>query len=228
MQPSTIKFQTKSLIESGCTRMSHYNSRRYNLSFTAASLRPELARIVAETFLAEGNWNVAKDRILSSNALQCRSPNSAVRMERELRQRLGTLTGEQITLLAQAAADDRAAMAWLAACKHSGFLFDFAAEVLREKIAVHDSILRPSDYESFVDTKTALHSEFARLTGSSKAKVRRVLLRMLTEAGLLSAGTVLGIIRRPLLSAAVLHAITSDSPRWLAGFLVPDTEIRAL
>ena len=69
----------------------------YNLGFTAASLRPELARIIAEAYLAGGgDWEVAKTRVLSSNALQSRSASSAVRMERELRQRLATLTLRQI------------------------------------------------------------------------------------------------------------------------------------
>ena len=31
----------------------------YNFSFTAASLRPELARIVAEHYLAAGDWEIA-------------------------------------------------------------------------------------------------------------------------------------------------------------------------
>ena len=63
-------------------------SSGFNISFTAASLRPELARIVAEHYLAAGDWDLAKQRILSSNALQCRSAGSAVRLEREFRQRL--------------------------------------------------------------------------------------------------------------------------------------------
>lgn len=58
-----------------------------------ASLRPELARIVAEHYLAaDGDWDAAKNLILSSNALQCRTTRSALRMERELRQRVNTLT----------------------------------------------------------------------------------------------------------------------------------------
>ena len=90
---------------------------RYNLSFTAVSLRPELARIVAEHYMQTGNWDMTKVRILSSNALQCRSVNSAVRMERELRKRLKCLTDRQIAILTQATVDDRAAIAWLAALK---------------------------------------------------------------------------------------------------------------
>src|ERR1022692_3869963 len=82
----------------------------YNLSFTAASLRPDLARIVAESYLAVGDWDLAKARVLSSNALQCRTAGGAERQERELRLRLKCLTHVQLTLLARATAEDRAAI----------------------------------------------------------------------------------------------------------------------
>ena len=101
----------------------------YNLSFTAASLRPDLARIVAEAYLAVQDWDLAKGRVLSSNALQCRTAGGAERQEREMRLRLKCLTHDQLMLLAHATAEDRAAIAWLAAVKHIGFAFEFAAEV---------------------------------------------------------------------------------------------------
>jgi hypothetical protein len=199
--------------------------RTYNLGFTAASLRPELARIVAERYLATGDWDAAKQDVLATNALQTRSRASAIRLEREFRRRLSTLSEAQLTLLAEATAEDRAAVAWLAALKHSAFIFDFAAAVLRDKLAAHDPVLRPSDYESHVSAHLSVHPELAQLTDSSRAKIRRVLLRMLIEAGLLAKGQALGTIRRPVLSPAIVEAVTSDNPAWLAGFLVPDSEI---
>ncbi len=197
----------------------------YNLSFTAASLRPDLARIVAEHHLATGDWYLTRERILSSNALQCRSTGSSIRLEREIRQRLGTLTQEQLILAAEATADDRSAIAWLAVCKSIRFAFEFASDILREKLTSHDAVLRHSDYEGYVEIKRLSHPELARLTTSSKNKVRQVLLRMLAEAGLLETGIALGTIQRPALSPTVVRAITRDSPDWLAGFLVPDAEI---
>jgi BrxA len=208
--------------------MATRNRTRYNLSFTAASLRPELARVVAECYLAANDWGVAKNRILSSNALQCRSAGSLVRLERELRQRIARLTPEQIALLARATSDDRAAMAWLAAQKHCSFIFEFAAEVLREKLSTHDPILRQSDYETYVESKSVGHPELAQLASVSKNKIRQVLLRMLAEAGLMSAGAALGKIQRPTLSEDALRSIINDSRRWLAGFLIPDSEIGSL
>lgn len=204
-------------------------SATYNFGFTAATLRPELARIVAECYREEGDWAAARRRILRTNALQARSERSAARLESEFRQRLDKLSDDQLRLLINAPADDRAAIAWLAAMKRSLFLFDFAAEVLRDKLAAQDPVLRPSDYERFVDTKSVSHPELSRLSDSSRAKVRWALLDMLEEAGLLSGrsrrGEVLGTIHRPVLSSAVRQSIIEDNPRWLAGFLVPDTEI---
>jgi hypothetical protein len=203
------------------TLTSDRTTSRYNLSFTAASLRPELARIVASHYLSTGSWDEAKRRVLDTNALQSRSPASAVRMEREFRQRLGTLSEDQLTILAEATAEDAAAMAWLGALKHSAFLFEFAAEVLRDKLAAYDPVLRHSDYEDYVEAKSLLHPELAELTESTRGKVRRVLLRMLGEAGLLARGT----IQRPVLAPAVARVIAEDDPRWLAGFLVPAHEL---
>lgn len=197
----------------------------YNLGFTAASLRPELARIVAECFLAMGDWALVKERILSTNALQCRSASSANRLERELRQRLETLSHDQLVLLAQAPSEDRAAIAWLAACKHIPFAFEFAVEVLRDKLAAHDPILRPSDYEAYLENKSVSHPALARLTPSSKNKIRQVLLKMLSEVALLAPGESLGVTQRPTLSPGLVRVITADSPHWLAAFLVPDSEI---
>lgn len=198
---------------------------RYNLGFTAASLRPELARIVAGHYLDMVDWDAVKRHVLSSNALQSRSATTAVRLEREFRNRLGTLSQDQLVLLATATAEDSTAMAWLAAMKHSAFLFEFAAEALRDKLAAHDAVLRHSDYESFVEVKSAAHPELVQLTDASRAKVKRVVLRMIVEAGLLTRGSALGTIHRPVLSPAVVQAVIQEDPRWLAGFLVADPEI---
>lgn len=197
----------------------------YSFSFIAASLRTELARIIADIFLETGDWNATRNQVLSTNALQSRASSSAIRMEQELRKRLQTLTHQQLVLLAQATSEDRAAITWLSALKHARFVFDFASEVLREKLELKDPLLRRSDYESFIDTKSITHPELVSLAGSSKYKIKQILLRMLREAGLLKKDQALGIIHRPVLSPEVVRAIKADNSVWLAGFLVPDFEI---
>jgi len=184
--------------------MSAEPKHTYTLGFTAASLRPELARIVAERFVACRDWSQAKQGVLADNALQARSPASAIRMEREFRQRLQTLTTQQIEILATAPLDSRCAIAWLSVLKHSVFVFDFSAEVLRGKIKDLDPVLRPSDYENFVATQMGDHPELAMLTVTTKEKIRRVMKTMLREVGILGDRSGLLTLSRPVLPPDVM------------------------
>lgn len=201
---------------------------RYSFGFIGATLRPDLARVVAEVFLEEGSWDAARARIIASNALQCRTRLTLRRMEQELRLRLATLTPAQLRLLVTGAGPDRAAIAWLSALKQSAFLFDFAVEVLREKLAGTDQMFRFSDYETFLDTHTLTHPELGELRDSTRVKLRQMLMHMLTEAALLHGRGKAITVQRPLMSAAVLDAIVADDARWLAGFLYTDDEVEAL
>jgi len=195
---------------------------------TAASLRPELVRIIAEIFLVCEDWGETKQRVLSGNALQARTPSTGSRMERELRPRLQTLSRGQIEILAYAPADSCRAIAWLSVLKHSAFVFAFSAEILRDKIETLDPILRPSDYENFAVAQAATHPELGNLTASTKGKIRRVVMAMLREAGILSEAGKGFALQRPVIPADALSAILEDNRRWLAGFLVPDDEIATL
>ena len=197
----------------------------YSFSFTAASLRPELVATVVEHFSRLGSWDEAKKAVLTTNALQARSSASSIRMEREIRQRMQALTPEQLKLVSTSTADVRTCIAWLGAVKHSAFLFDFPAEIMRSNWDLRDAVLRVSDYERFINEKAPHHPELAKLTESSAAKIRRVLLLMLREVGLLVAGSDLGTIQRPFLPPSVENVIRADEPRWLAAFLFSDAEI---
>jgi len=200
----------------------------YGFSFTAASLRPELLSIVAERFLQTGSWDKTKESILSDNALQCRTATSAIRMEREIRNRLQTLDYQQIEFLAHSSADFRINLAWLAAVKHSSFLFDLAADTLRSKIEHHDYVFRESDYQRFIEEKTPYHPELEKLSDSTSGKIRRVLFAMLRDAGILSKGAQIGSLRRPVIPHEVELSIRKENPAWLAAFLVPESEIQTL
>ena len=198
------------------------------MAFTAASLRPELARIVAEMYLDTGDWDETHRRVLSENLLQAKNPASGVRMEREVRQRLQTLSRDQLEILAQGSADARRAIAWLSVLKLNPFVFAFASDTLRAKIEGHDPVLRPSDYEDFLDAEGSAHPEVHELTASTKAKIRQVLFKMLREVGILGESPKDFGLRRALLPPEVRSAIVADARGWLAGFLIPDEELMAL
>lgn len=209
----------KRLIEDGSS---------YSLGFTAASLRPDLARIIAETYLSQGDWEQTKQKVLGTNALQSRSKSSGIRMEREIRQRLQTLTRQQLEILAHAPSEGRRAIAWLSVLKHSAFIFTFAAEVLRAKLEISDFVFRPSDYEGFYHSQSIAHPELAVLNPSTQAKLRGVLKTMMREVGILEADLKNNTIHRPIVPHDVMGTIMADNRKWLAGFLIPDSEIASL
>jgi hypothetical protein len=197
----------------------------YSFGFTAASLRPELAGVMAELYSEHGSWDKTRDVVLETNALQCRSSASGIRLERELRQRLETLTPEELALLHTGTLETRVALSWLAAVKRHTFLHDFASELLRSKLDLHDAVLRASDYESFVEEKAVRHPEVEALSDTTSGKIRRVLLRMLREVGILVKGPEFGSLSRPVVPPEVEDAIRADDARWLSAFLVPEAQI---
>lgn len=80
--------------------MAHF----YSFGYTAASLRSDLTGVLAEHYLEHGSWIAARKVVLVNNAFQCRSQTGAIRLERELRQRLETLTSDQLELVSCLAA----------------------------------------------------------------------------------------------------------------------------
>lgn len=200
----------------------------YRLSFTSVSLRPDLARIAADAYLACGTWVGARQQVLADNAFQSRTKSSLHRMEREIRTRLENLTKDQIVLLAEGTSEERASMAWLAAIKYSAMILEFAADVLRGKLSDFDLVLRPSDYDNFIAARLHSHPELSELTESSRKKIRTVLLLMLTEAGMLRKKNGAQLIIRPLQSKRVIDSIVADDAQLLVGFLWTDKEIAAI
>lgn len=198
----------------------------YSVGFTAAALRPELLRAIVEIRAQETSWEDTKTRVLAENVLQSRSPNSAIRIERELRKRLQTLSDPQLAHFQHSTRDIQTQLAWLAAVKNSSLLFEFASEALRSKMEVHDTNLRDSDWERFIDEQKSHHTEIAEFSSTTLGKMKRVVLAMLREVEILQSGPTLGVLNRPVLSPDFEKITREDNPKWLAAFLVPDAEIR--
>lgn len=196
---------------------------RYCLSFTAASLRPELAAVIALIHLEQGNWKLTKAAVLERNALQVRSASTGKRLESELRQRLQTLTPAQLELLARGTNEERTAMAWLAVLKRIQLACDVVQELLAEKLAGMDPVLRRSDMVAFYEIQERHHPELAQVAPTSQQKICSTLLHMLREAGLLvgkaGKGGVLGTVHQPLLSLKVQQLVSEEDPALLTGFL---------
>ncbi|MEP4076977.1 DUF1819 family protein [Haloferula sp.] len=196
----------------------------YSFGFTAGSLGVGYCQKLAQMREELGSWDDVRKQGLGMNALQQGKKSSSERVEREFRQRVETLSDRQLGLLAHGNSDVARPMALLAAFKRYPVIFDFCVITLKPKLALFDTEVRPSDIERFFTDLEPAHPEIEKLTDSTKAKIRQVLLRILVEAGILSGSAPLVIAPLPLVPEAAL-AIAEESPSLLKGFLVEDAEI---
>ena len=81
--------------------------------------------------------------------------------------------------------------------------------MLRERFLTLAGTVTYKDYDSFYRAKAMWHDELEEVTELSYKKLRQVLFKMMTEAGLL---TVQGGIEPAILSARVAEFLTERTP----------------
>jgi hypothetical protein len=182
---------------------------RYRLSFTSGALLMREAMIAAPLYLREGDWSKVRALVEDENLLQARTVESGRRLAREVVQRLAALTDDEIELLVDTTATERAHLLWAAACRRYDLIGEFAEEVVRERFLLMTPTLNYEDFDSFLRGKALWHAELAELKDSTLRKLRANLFRMLREAGLLSDG---GYLLQSVLSQRVASALAARTP----------------
>ena len=197
----------------------------YNMSFTAGSLFLRESVEIGKLFLIHGDWKVVRSKALNQNVLQSRTNSSALRMCREICQRLEELNESQLKILSEGSMQEQQQILWLAICRHHQFIHDFAVEVIREKYLQLNLDLNPEDYDAFFNAKAEWHDELERLTESTRNKLRQVVFRMLHEVGLLTKQNVINPV---MLTSQVAQAVGGKSPDDLRIFPISDRDVKEL
>lgn len=185
------------------------NAQRYALSFTSGALLAREAGIAGPLYLELKDWASVRRKIEAGNLLQVRTRSSGLRLGREVAQRLAVLSNDELNLLVDASATERAYLMWVAACRRYALIGEFADELVRERFLLLTPTLTYSDFDGFVRGKALWHPELEELKESSLKKLRAVVFRMLTEAGLL---TDKGEIVPAVLSARLVAAFSAREP----------------
>lgn len=163
---------------------------RYRLAFTSGGLLVREAALIAPMCTQPRDWHSVRRAVVGQNLLQSRTHSSAVRIAREIVQRMEVLTDLELDLLREASPSERSHLMWVAACRRYTFIGDFAEEVVRERFLLLTPTLSYDDFDSFVRGKTLWHSELAEVKPSTMQKLRSTVFRMLTEVGLIVSGEI--------------------------------------
>lgn len=190
--------------------MPHDVVERYSLSFTTGGLLTREAVVLAPLYLAEPDWNNVRARAVKENYLQARTHSSAVTLVRKTIERVSALSDLEVLMLLEVTASEREHLMWAAACRRFKLIGEFAEEVLHERFLTLAGTLSYEDYDSFYRSKAIWHDELDRITDLTYRKLRQVLFKMMSEAGLL---TKQGVIEPVLLAPRIAEALSEHSPR---------------
>ena len=163
--------------------------KKYLLSFTAATVLAIDMRILAKDYLECQNWNDVLLHVRKDNILQRRTVSTSSRIASELITRLQKLNTEELEYLANSDIEICKMLSWVAICRTYDFIRDFAIEVVREHYLFGTMNVTYTDYASFINMKSEFHPELNSVTEATLQKLRQVLFKMMSEAGIIEEKT---------------------------------------
>jgi len=201
------------------------HSKKYNMSFTAASLMMNEMQITAELYLQYKDWSKVRELVFSKRLLKTRTEATAVRYLREARLRIDELSPEQTTLIASGSTQDQRRIIWWSICKRYEFIKDFAMHVILPKFSSMDYAITHVDYIQFFDERAEADTSLKKLTESTLKKQEQVLFRMMREAEIVDSDSRIIPIS---LSKTAINALMPDRPESFRVFTIPESVRRGL
>lgn len=181
---------------------------RYKFSFTAASLQVPVMTSLAEKMVNEG---LTLDELKPEDVGKERAKTNK-RQFREMKNRLATLSDDEINHLARASYEEQRLLSMVAFARAYRFFYDFVTDVVAEKVALFNFTLTDMDYNVFFSRVAADHPEADKLTSLTQKKVRQYTFKVLEQAGLIN-NVRERIIQVPQLSIAFTSLISATRPQ---------------
>lgn len=181
---------------------------RYKFSFTAASLQVPVMTSLAEKMVNEG---LSLDELKPEDVGKERAKTNK-RQFIEMKNRLATLSDDEINHLARASYEEQRLLSMVAFARAYRFFYDFVTDVVAEKVALFNFTLTDMDYNVFFSRVAADHPEAEKLTSLTQKKVRQYTFKVLEQAGLIN-NVRERIIQVPQLSIAFTSLISATRPQ---------------
>ncbi len=165
---------------------------RYNAEISAGSLLVAESRKLAGLLLGSpipAQWDTA---IKQDNILQ-RSPSTARRMARLIRNRLETLDAEGLQLVATGDAELCVQVLMAAAIRHSRLLGDFMRDVYAQDLRQLERHLSHRQWDAFLADCEQQDAAVATWAVTTRLKLFQVIVRILAEAKYLDSSKTMGL-----------------------------------
>jgi len=154
----------------------------YNGEIVAGSLLISESRKIADLLLQNINPEAWKQAIETNNILQKRSPASAIRQARLIRNRLILMKPDLWDLIHHGSADIATQALLAASIKHSRLLGDFMDKTIRDNWRTFKDTISAQDWRDFLEICVQIDPKVSDWTESTRSKLRQVVFRILSES----------------------------------------------
>ena len=162
------------------------------------------------------SWEDTAKRALDEGTTTLPKSASNRRSLREITNRLRTLTKQERNfLLEDADRTDQQALLWLATCRTYRFVGEFSEDVIRDRYLSYQMDLPLSAFDIALQNKMDWDEGLAKLSDSTRSKLRQILFRIMREAGILSQENR---IQASILSTRLKQMINDNNSTELAYF----------
>ncbi|ENV2994438.1 DUF1819 family protein [Vibrio vulnificus] len=161
--------------------------KKYLGDLIGGSLMIKESQLIADLLLTQPSKEQWDDAIVNQNILQKRSPASAKRNAATIKKRIGSLSNEFLSALANANHEAAAQLMMAATLINSPLLADFMRTVVMDAKRMYRESIDNKDWEYFWEDKCRLYPEFAEMSESSTYKIAQVAFKVMTDGGFLES-----------------------------------------
>ena len=179
---------------------------------------------VARLYQDHKDWRVVSQIVVDDNILQKGTVSTRKREFAEIKKRVALLSEEELLFLIDATTDELKLYCLVLCARSYRLIFEFIVEVMRDKYLMFDYQIYDSDYQSFIDAKTASSSKLQSITDKTKYKIKQVIFRILEQSSLIDSSKRRNI-QKPYISDELQAIVAKEDVKYLACFLYSDRDI---
>jgi len=162
---------------------------RYNAEIVAGALIPSESRIIAQLTLDSVSKEQLKHLLTIENILQKRSPATAIRAAELIKKRFALVNEDLLRIIATGSRQALMQALLVAAIKHNKLIGDFMLRVIKQKLRLFETKLKPIDWENFLRECEQTDETVLQWKVTTREKLGQVVKKCLVEAGFLESAT---------------------------------------
>ena len=178
-------------------------------------------------YLEHQDWAKVQQLVIDDNVLQKGTISTRKREFSEVKKRLKKLSDDELKFIITCTTDELKLFCLYLCSRTYRLVFEFVAEVIRDKYLMFDYSILDSDYVRFIESKTASSVKLQSITEKTQYKIKQVIFRILEQATLIDSAKTKNI-QKPYISEELQSIVSKSSPNYLSVFLYSDTDIQVI